>query len=912
MKITPRSASPTLRRDQSSLARGGFARLLLTFCGLVAVRLAAQSTVAPDSEDEIVELSPFTVNAAQDSGYITTDTVSGGRLSMNLLQSPNDVTALTREFLDDIGAVNLAGAAVWLTSAAVEEPADNRDFGGNVTFRGLSSGGTRRDFFPSPTSVENYITQRLEGARGPNSIIYGDAASGGLVNVVTKRAEYRTGGHVLARFDSEGSRIGEIDYNLRASAKLALRVNAFAQDRRSWMERFADKRKGAHLAATLRPWAGGEFRLDAEVTRARTSDRYLTFADTSSLWDRQTVFTEPRTTNFPTSSGTSRFTVDKLVMSPSLPGVTNFRLFGRTFGSNLSLSGVDADRPLANFPVLPRKSFRIAPNDYDLAQNTYNVATFFEQKFGALNVEVAAARVGIKRRGERSFDFGNNTYIDIIRNLPDGSPNPNFGKVYSEYSYVSELTPSVSDTYRVAAAYELKFGSNRQIVSALASRADNFFSPRFSRIARTKDPTNPNISTALSNAANQIWYWRYWDQPDAPFTRPTNTGGYEWEDYVTRDTDRDERLDTIQINTVGYYFNNRVALVAGFRSDRYDVFSRTGQFLNGRPNGNVFNYVEAEAETGSIGLTYFPWRDFGFFANYSEGFTPQSDENPWIGARGPQYTTNAKNHSGGLRLRLFDGKIVGSIGFYDSIEQDRMINVFSARNQINAIWTALDKNELTIEGPFSIIKDTLDYEGRGWEVDLTANLGKRFRLRFNLAFPTTRQSNALPDLREYIAKHKGEWEAAIKNPDNPDRTTINNNYVNLLASITSGADGRSLNGTYQYRGNVFGNYEIQGGPLKGLRLGGGANLFGRRLIGNAANNAFDYIYAKEHVIFSAVANYSFKVDRQRVSLALNVFNLFDYDEPVYTSTSIFRGVAYRGGFYYNSPRTVQLTATMPF
>ena len=848
-----------------------------------------------------------------DRGYIAADTVSGGRLSMNLLQSPNDVTALTREFLDDIGAVNLAEAAVWLTSAAVAEPElDGRDFGGNVTFRGLSSGGTRRDFFPYPTSIENYITQRVEGARGPNSIIYGDAASGGLVNIVTKRAEFRTSGRLQARVDGEGSVYGSLDYNRRVSDKLALRLNAFTQDRRTWIERYSDQRHGAHLAGTFRPWRGGEVRLDSELTYARTSDSALTFRDTSSLWDQVTVFTAPRTSNFPAASGTTRFTVDKLVMSPSLDGVTNFRLFGRTAGTNLPLSGVNEDRPFTNFPVLPRENFRIAPNDFTQAQHTNNVSLFFEQKFGNLNLEVAAARNDITRKIDRSADAANNTYIDIIRVLPNGTNNPNYGKFYSEHNYTYDITPSVSDTYRLAAAYEQKFGSNRQIVSAVASRADNSFSPRFFRTARTKDPTNAAISTALDNASNQVWFWRYWDQSDAPFTQPTNSGGYEWEQYGTRDTDRDERLDTLQFNTVGYYIQNRLSLVAGYRIDRYDVFSRTGQFLGGRPNGDVFNYVEADAETASVGVTYFPWRDFGFYANYSQGFTPQSDENPWIGARGPQYTTSAENNSGGLRMRLFDGKIVGSIGFYDSVEQDRMANVTSARTRINAIWTALDKNERTIEGPFSIIKDTLDYEGKGWEADLTANIGNQFRLRFNIAFPETKQTNALPDLREYIATNRAEWEAAIADPTNPDRNTINSNYTNLLASIVSAADGRSVTGTYDYRGNIFGNYEIQSGPLKGLRLGGGANLYGRRLIGNSVTNAFDYIYAKEYVIYSAVANYNVKLGKRRVQLALNIANLFDYDDPVYNSTTVYQNVAYKGGFSYIAPRNAQLTVTLPF
>jgi hypothetical protein len=65
-------------------------------------QLAAQE----NDENEIVELSPFEVDASADTGYYATETLSGTYLSTNMRNLANPVTALTAEFLEDIGATS--------------------------------------------------------------------------------------------------------------------------------------------------------------------------------------------------------------------------------------------------------------------------------------------------------------------------------------------------------------------------------------------------------------------------------------------------------------------------------------------------------------------------------------------------------------------------------------------------------------------------------------------------------------------------------------------------------------------------------------------------------------------------------------------------------------------------------------
>lgn len=859
--------------------------------------------------NETIALSVFEVRVDKDVGYVANDTLAGGRLSIKLLQDPNDVTVLTREFLDDIGAWDTNQAAVWLPGATVTESSDGRDFGGNVSFRSLPSSGVTRDYYAYPISVDEFVIDRFEGARGPNAIVYSDAAAGGRPNVTTKRAQFHSFQSVALRFDTRGSIRATADINRRLNEKLALRLNVLAQDRQSWLDRFFDRRTGAQGAATYKPWRGAEIRFEGEYVESKTSAVGYVWGDTASLWDRTTTTSGPLSANPAAATGLSRFTTDTLVMSPSLPGVVNFINLARTNGTGLSIpDGGEGERPFANFPVLPSRSFRITPDEYFQSVRTnYFSGTFQQSLPWDLHFEGGMSFANVVRWS--SGLSGNNVNVDVNRLLPGGAPNPNFGKTYSTSGYASSVTPNYNHSSRATLARAFNLPWLREILSVNGQRRVEHFKPRGWSIARIKDPNNPNISPVLTNASNAVTFWRYWDDPGAPFTKPVNRDGYEFLEYLNRDTFRNTRLDSLQVSSISHLFEGKATIVGGFRWDDYTVSSRTGLFnANGYRAGERYTTIKAKAFSRAVGATYFPIRQIGLYVNYSEGFSPQGDENAWVST--PKFTTESVNRAGGLRFNIGERLLVGSIGYYKTTEADRMQNVTNARNQINQLWTDVNMAERQIPGPFSIINDTLDYTGTGWEADLVVNPTRSIRLRFNLTFPETSQINSVKNLRAYFEENLPVWQAGINDPANPNSTRITTDIANLANNISGFTDGRTLNGTFKWRANVFGQYEFLTGMLKNFRVGGGANVYGRRLIGNPAGQPFNFIYAEEYFVATATAGYRFKVRNHNVDIALNVNNLFDYDRPVFSGVSIFRGLPYRGGFTYVDPRSVTVTATL--
>src|SRR5688572_32435423 len=73
---------------------------------------AAQTAVPPSASSqpptqEVVELSPFTVNTSRDVGYAAENTLAGSRLNSALRDTAGSVSVFTREFLDDLAITDV-------------------------------------------------------------------------------------------------------------------------------------------------------------------------------------------------------------------------------------------------------------------------------------------------------------------------------------------------------------------------------------------------------------------------------------------------------------------------------------------------------------------------------------------------------------------------------------------------------------------------------------------------------------------------------------------------------------------------------------------------------------------------------------------------------------------------------------
>lgn len=105
--------------------------------GLASAAFAAEAPRPPSSE--AVQLSPFLVSTEGDEGYRAANTLSGTRMNASLFHTPAAISVLTKEFLDDIGAENVADMLKFAMSSDNER--SDAGGGGTIVNNGIAKTG---------------------------------------------------------------------------------------------------------------------------------------------------------------------------------------------------------------------------------------------------------------------------------------------------------------------------------------------------------------------------------------------------------------------------------------------------------------------------------------------------------------------------------------------------------------------------------------------------------------------------------------------------------------------------------------------------------------------------------------------------------------------------------------------------
>lgn len=219
------------------------------FCAATAAPVGAQTTpparsegVSPaNTDEEIIELSPFEVNTEKDKGYAATSTLAGTRINTELKDVGSAIQVVTPQFLQDTGATNNQKLLLYTTNtevgglsgnyagvgngAALSETNNLLNPQNNTRVRGLTKADNTRDFFLTSVPWDSFDAGRIDLQRGPNAMLFGQGSPGGIINANTNPALFKNEGNVEFRFGRFGSTRGSLDVNRELLPKeLALRV----------------------------------------------------------------------------------------------------------------------------------------------------------------------------------------------------------------------------------------------------------------------------------------------------------------------------------------------------------------------------------------------------------------------------------------------------------------------------------------------------------------------------------------------------------------------------------------------------------------------------------------------------------------------------------------------------------------
>lgn len=520
-------------------------------------------------------LTPFTVNAEKDVGFVAASSLAGGRIATALKDTPVAYSVITAEFLEAFNLTDVAEATQWsVNSSVVDADGTQRAFGtsvgnGGLRTRGIAAGLPTRNFFPYVVTADSYNLDRVDFGRGPNAVLFGAGGVGGTVNSVTKQAD------PSKAFQSARLQIGSFnryrfsgDVNQPLNRQFAVRANVLWDQSDTWRDNEWRDRYGAHLAATYRPTERLTIRGEAEYGRFRELRGTTSLRDRLSAWDGVTTFSSipsvlpsnaqlaaagivrsgmrwvqhadfgGRVLNFENRYVTKGAAQSTTLSLTNLINGVPIRTPGFSINNQAMVDdnfGVPSDRyarALAGsrfFRVPDREtttvwtnklpSFTERSKDLALTANYKLGSDFFLEVAGDINEGDTNGQAGLARRG------GQDIYMDIDSTLPGGGANPNFLRPFMEFMEYQNLRVNKMRSARAQAVYvkdtrvgKLQFSGMGGITEhRTVSRALTLLLPLKSRA-----PDARSWVDNLEYSEYGLYTRFYFDQPDRSY-RPNTS-----------------------------------------------------------------------------------------------------------------------------------------------------------------------------------------------------------------------------------------------------------------------------------------------------------------------------------------------------------------------------------------------------
>ncbi|MGO1071040.1 TonB-dependent receptor [Lysobacter sp. CA199] len=271
------------RPGQATLALPGWAPAGVVF----AVALAAMAPVQAQSLDQADSAggaAPKLLDKVTVEGVglreapLDRPTATASRLGLSPRETPAAIEVLTQ---DQIQARGLRSSVEALNAAPGVLAGQLPSSPGMTSMRGFTGGaiallydGVRQTAAPLVTrDFDSWSFERIEVLKGPASVLYGEGALAGAINLVPKRPNFDgTAFEGLAGWGSFGGRRYALDANLPISDSFALRAIASHRSGDGYVDGTASDSTSATLAAHWRPSEA----LDVDIALDHYQDDYDT------------------------------------------------------------------------------------------------------------------------------------------------------------------------------------------------------------------------------------------------------------------------------------------------------------------------------------------------------------------------------------------------------------------------------------------------------------------------------------------------------------------------------------------------------------------------------------------------------------------------------------------------------------
>jgi len=191
------------------------------------------------------------VTVTDSGGYQIGAISSATRTFTNLRDIPQSISVVSGEQIRDRSLDSVAAAVTYVPGVTSHQGENNRD---QLIVRGNS---TSADFFVNGVRDDVqyyrdfYNVERLEALKGPNAMIFGRGGGGGVINRVTKEANFTSSREFSVQGGSFHDKRFTTDLNQRLSDKVALRLNGLYERSGSFRDFVNLERYGFSPTATF-------------------------------------------------------------------------------------------------------------------------------------------------------------------------------------------------------------------------------------------------------------------------------------------------------------------------------------------------------------------------------------------------------------------------------------------------------------------------------------------------------------------------------------------------------------------------------------------------------------------------------------------------------------------------------------
>lgn len=231
-------------------------RIVLSTIVASILLMPCLATANESASDEKVVLSPVelsgysSIHSNENKEYYKTKSESATRTDTPLRETAQSVQTVSREVLDDLGAVKLDDTLDYVSGVSRQN-----NFGGtwdNFAIRGfaghentgmslLKNGFADNRGFNAPRDAANIET--IEFLKGPSGALYGNSEPGGTINIVTKKPKFTTSNAIDTYIGTDNFYRIATDSTGALSDVVAYRLNLAHEQKDSFRDHVDSKRQ---------------------------------------------------------------------------------------------------------------------------------------------------------------------------------------------------------------------------------------------------------------------------------------------------------------------------------------------------------------------------------------------------------------------------------------------------------------------------------------------------------------------------------------------------------------------------------------------------------------------------------------------------------------------------------------------